>query len=163
MLLSWPLRIYAECRTAMLNYQVTKLFGTCYLRYLLLTFSKSFFSLKLFFLFILLYLDHMNCNHCGLCTSHGISALKMGAFIPWEAGMSAFTVRSHSPIELYSLPNVFRPSYGQHVSIENCFCNVALVWIVISHPSFDAVRSAGAAIPRRAREKRCLRRQKAFG
>ncbi|VDO37892.1 unnamed protein product [Haemonchus placei] len=30
-LLSWPLRIYAECRTAMLNYQVTKLFGTCYL------------------------------------------------------------------------------------------------------------------------------------
>ncbi|RCN41164.1 hypothetical protein ANCCAN_12899 [Ancylostoma caninum] len=32
LLLSWPLRIYAECRTAMLNYQVTKLFGTCYLR-----------------------------------------------------------------------------------------------------------------------------------
>uniref|UniRef100_A0A0K0D535 Transferrin-like domain-containing protein n=1 Tax=Angiostrongylus cantonensis TaxID=6313 RepID=A0A0K0D535_ANGCA len=31
LLLSWPLRIYAECRTAMLNYQVTKLFGTCYL------------------------------------------------------------------------------------------------------------------------------------
>ncbi|VDM54023.1 unnamed protein product [Angiostrongylus costaricensis] len=31
LLLSWPLRIYAECRTAMLNYQVTKLFGTSYL------------------------------------------------------------------------------------------------------------------------------------
>ncbi|KJH49723.1 hypothetical protein DICVIV_04144 [Dictyocaulus viviparus] len=31
LLLSWPLRIYAECRTALLNYQVTKLFGTCYL------------------------------------------------------------------------------------------------------------------------------------
>ncbi|CAI4233359.1 unnamed protein product [Auanema sp. JU1783] len=30
-LLSWPLRLFAECRTAVLNYQVTKLFGTNYL------------------------------------------------------------------------------------------------------------------------------------
>uniref|UniRef100_A0A1I7WFF9 Transmembrane protein n=1 Tax=Heterorhabditis bacteriophora TaxID=37862 RepID=A0A1I7WFF9_HETBA len=31
LILSWPLRIFAEWKTALLNYQVTKLFGTSYL------------------------------------------------------------------------------------------------------------------------------------
>lgn len=33
LLWSWPLRMIAEWRTAHLHYQVTKLFGTNYLRY----------------------------------------------------------------------------------------------------------------------------------
>lgn len=50
-LLSWPLRIFTECRIAHLPYQITKLFGTNYLRFL----SIIYFSVLHFYVFNIHY------------------------------------------------------------------------------------------------------------